>query len=77
MREDINDSDVEIIYRQMENFLLQLFKLDVDQNGSLPWPGAKTASSTSRRPLAFKVHNILQNGGVDTFGMSFTRSDKD
>lgn len=76
MKEDISDSDVETIYRQMANFLLQLFKLDFDEIGSLPWPGDDTANLTQRRPLTFKVHSILQNGGVDTFGMSFVRSDK-
>jgi aminoglycoside phosphotransferase (APT) family kinase protein len=70
MREDISDSDVEFIYRQMANFLLQLFKSDFDQIGSLPLPGAEAASPASRRPLTFKAHSILQNGGVDTFGIS-------
>ncbi|EEH09710.1 phosphotransferase enzyme family protein [Histoplasma capsulatum G186AR] len=68
MREDINDSDIEIIYRQLANYLLQLFKLDFDQIGSLPWPGVKTQSATPARPLTFKAHSILQNGGVNTFG---------
>jgi hypothetical protein len=36
MREDISDSDIEVIYRQLANFLLQLFKLDFDRIGSLP-----------------------------------------
>jgi hypothetical protein len=30
-REDISDSDIEVIYRQLANFLLQLFKLDFDR----------------------------------------------
>ncbi|KAJ5202184.1 hypothetical protein N7449_004263 [Penicillium cf. viridicatum] len=38
MREDISDNDIEVIYRQMANFLLQLFKLDFDRIGSLPNP---------------------------------------
>jgi aminoglycoside phosphotransferase (APT) family kinase protein len=38
MREDISDSDIECIYRQLANFLLQLFRLDFDQIGSLPSP---------------------------------------
>lgn len=71
MREDINDSDIEIIYRQLANYLLQLFKLDFDQIGSLPWPGVKTQSATPARPLTFKAHSILQNGGVNTFGMTY------
>ncbi|OAT03176.1 uncharacterized protein BDCG_17964 [Blastomyces dermatitidis ER-3] len=68
MREDINDSDIEIIYRQLVNYLLQLFKLDFDRIGSLPWPGVDAQSATLARPLTFKAHSILQNGGVNTFG---------
>jgi hypothetical protein len=72
MREDISDSDIEVIYRQLANFLLQLFKLDFDHIGSLPMPQAEEAKSPSfRRPLTFKAHSILQNGGVDTFDASF------
>ncbi|KGQ02145.1 hypothetical protein PAAG_11098 [Paracoccidioides lutzii Pb01] len=49
MREDISDSEVEIAYRQLVNYLLQLFKFDFDCIGSLPWPGceAYTASPTN------------------------------
>jgi aminoglycoside phosphotransferase (APT) family kinase protein len=68
MREDISDSDIEFIYRQLANFLLQLFKLDFDQIGSLPSPQTEASSPTPPRPLTFKAHSILQNGGVDTFG---------
>jgi aminoglycoside phosphotransferase (APT) family kinase protein len=70
MREDISDSDIEVIYRQLANFLLQLFKLDFDRIGSLPSLKAGDQSPTPSRPLTFKAHNILQNGGVDTFGMA-------
>lgn len=70
MREDISDSDIEVIYRQMANYLLQLFKLDFDQIGSLPWPAVEAQSATPTRPLTFKAHSILQNGGVNAFGMS-------
>ncbi|KAL4742306.1 hypothetical protein BDV11DRAFT_202807 [Aspergillus similis] len=68
MREDISDSDVERIYRQLANFLLQLFRLDFDQIGSLPSPQTEARSPAPPRPLTFKAHSILQNGGVDTFG---------
>jgi aminoglycoside phosphotransferase (APT) family kinase protein len=70
MREDISDSDIEVIYRQLANFLLQLFKLDFDRIGSLPSLKAGDQSPTPLRPLTFKAHSILQNGGVDTFGMA-------
>ncbi|OKL55256.1 hypothetical protein UA08_09477 [Talaromyces atroroseus] len=68
IREDIDDSDIEVIYRQFANFLLQLFKLDFDQIGSLPSPNAERQNVVPNRPLTFKAHSILQNGGVDTFG---------
>ena len=68
MREDISDSDIEVIYRQLANFLLQLFKLDFDRIGSLPSPQAEAENTTPPRPLTFKAHSILQNGGVETFG---------
>ncbi|RAH64070.1 phosphotransferase family protein [Aspergillus aculeatinus CBS 121060] len=69
MREDISDRDLEIIYRQLANFMLQLFELDFcDQIGSLPSPQADNQSPTLLRPLTFKAHSILQNGGVNTFG---------
>jgi hypothetical protein len=67
MREDISDSDIEVIYRQLANFLLQLFKLDF---GSLPSLTAEAQSPTPTRPLTFKAHSILQNGGVDSFAPS-------
>lgn len=70
MREDISDNDIENIYRQLANYLLQLFKLDFDRICSLPWPGVEAQSDTPARPLTFKAHSILQNGGVNTFGMS-------
>ncbi|KAJ9256316.1 hypothetical protein DTO195F2_5892 [Paecilomyces variotii] len=68
IKENISDSDIEIIYRQLANFLLQLFKLDFDYIGSLPLPQAEFQTPTPPRPLTFKAHSILQNGGIDTFG---------
>lgn len=59
LREDIDDNDIEVIYRQFANFLLQLFMVNFNQIGSLPIPNTESQ----------KTHTILQNGGVDTFGM--------
>lgn len=67
-REDLRESDIEVIYRQMANFLLQLFKLDFDGIGSLPSPPPETQGPIPPRPLTFKAHSILQYGGVDTLG---------
>lgn len=66
LKEDIPGHDVEYVYRQMANFILQLFKIDLPRLGSLPTP--ITHFSSSLRPLTCKVHDILQNGGIDTFG---------
>lgn len=74
MREDFSDCDLKFIYRQLANFLLQIFKLDFDQIGSLPSPHAEVYNPTLPRPLTFKAHGILQNGGVNTFGMSVLSS---
>lgn len=66
MREDINDSDIEYIYRQFAQILLEIFQLDFDCIGSLPTP--ITDFQAPARPLTFKVHDIIQLGGVNTFG---------
>ncbi|KAK7417666.1 hypothetical protein QQZ08_011552 [Neonectria magnoliae] len=65
-REDISEVDVEVLFRQIARFQLQLFELDFDQIGSLPTP--KTSFSAPIRPLTWKVHDITQTGGVNTFG---------
>lgn len=65
LKEDVSVGDVEFVYRQMANFMLQLFKIDLPHIGSLPTP--VTGFSAPRRPLTWKVHDILRSG-VDTFG---------
>lgn len=35
LTEELDDKEVEIIYRQMANFMLQLFKIDFDHIGSI------------------------------------------
>ncbi|KAI9837335.1 MAG: hypothetical protein M1819_000409 [Sarea resinae] len=64
---EIRDGEIEGLYRQFVGFLLQLWKLDFDRLGSLPTP--VTGFAAPPRPLTWKVHDILQTGGVDTFGM--------
>lgn len=66
LREDLSDDEMETIYRQFANFLLQLFKLDFDHIGSLESPSPELRFPI--RPLTWKAHDILQTGGVDTFG---------
>lgn len=66
LRDDLTDEEMECIYRQFANFLLQLFKLDFDHIGNLDSPSPELRFP--RRPLTWKAHDILQTGGVDTFG---------
>ncbi|KAJ5729042.1 uncharacterized protein N7483_003550 [Penicillium malachiteum] len=66
MREDISRDDVKKIYRQMANFMLQMYQIDFDRIGSLPWP--ENEGTSLPRPLTFKAHEIGATGGVDVFG---------
>lgn len=68
LREDLTDDEMETIYRQLANFLLQIFKLDFAHIGSLEYPTPELRFPV--RPLTWKAHDILQTGGVDTFGIS-------
>lgn len=70
LKEDISPEDITIIYRQMANFSLQLFQIDFDQIGSLPT--RRTGTSVPVRPLTWKVHDILHEGGVNTFGAFYS-----
>ncbi|KAH8706082.1 hypothetical protein GQ44DRAFT_819114 [Phaeosphaeriaceae sp. PMI808] len=67
LKEDINDHNIESIYKQYARILMQLFKLDFERIGSFPSP--VTRFQAPIRPLTFKVHDILQTGGVNTFGL--------
>lgn len=66
MKDDIDDRDIEYIYKQFARILLQLFQLNFHHIGSLPTP--VTRFQVPIRPLSWKAHDILQMGGVDTFG---------
>lgn len=68
LKEEIPESDVEYVYQQMARVMLQLFQIDFDKIGNLPTPSTKYAAP--RRPLTWKVHDILRTGGVNTFGSS-------
>ncbi len=66
LREDIDEADLEFVYRQFAGIFLQLFQLDFERIGSLP--ASVTGHKSLACPLTFKVHDILQTAGVDTFG---------
>ncbi|KAF9886617.1 hypothetical protein FE257_011257 [Aspergillus nanangensis] len=66
LREDIRDDDLKRVYRQMAGFMLELFHIDFDILGSLPTP--QTGSDVPIRPLTWKAHSILHEGGVNVLG---------
>lgn len=55
LREDISDGDIELVYRQFANFLLQLFRLDFDSIGSLPSPAGPPESPTPNHPAPANI----------------------
>lgn len=64
IREDIPDADIEFGYRQMAHFMLQFYRIDFSQIGSLPT--LQTKFPAPGHPLTWKAHEILRVGGVDT-----------
>ncbi|CAG8917487.1 unnamed protein product [Penicillium salamii] len=66
LKKEISDSDLRIVYRQIANFMLQIFEINFERIGSLPT--TRTGYSTPAHPLTWKVHEIIQTGGVNTFG---------
>ena len=74
IREDISDRDIEYLYRQISWFQLQLFHLNFDRIGNLPT--LKRGFSAPVRPLTWKVHDVIQLGGVNTFGICHPLCDR-
>lgn len=68
LKKEIPDSDVETVYRQIANFMLQIFEINFDRIGSLPT--SKTGYSVPIRPLTWKAQEIAHTGGVNTLGES-------
>lgn len=67
LKEEISDADIEFVYKQIAQFMLQLFNIDFDRIGSLPTPS--TNYPRPAHPLTWKAHDILRVGGVNTFGL--------
>ncbi|KAK3327799.1 hypothetical protein B0T19DRAFT_461065 [Cercophora scortea] len=65
LRNDLDDREVEIIYRQLAQFMLQIFELSFNQIGDLP---LESATAPPRRPLTLTAHEITRLGGVDVLG---------
>ncbi|BDD62831.1 hypothetical protein MAP00_007789 [Monascus purpureus] len=67
LRLDINDEELETIYRQIANFLLGLSAHDFPQIGSLSG-NADFNSGINSRPLTLKMNEIESHGGVRVGG---------
>ncbi|KAJ5562714.1 hypothetical protein N7461_001475 [Penicillium sp. DV-2018c] len=67
LRLDINDEELETIYRQIANFLLDLSAHDFPQIGSLSG-NAILDSGIDSRPLTLKMNEIESHGGVRVGG---------
>jgi len=68
LRSDISDRDLDIIYRQIANILLELSEHDFSQIGSLSRID-NTHSCATSRPLTLKLNEIESHGGVFVGGM--------
>ena len=71
LKRDVSRDDLEFVYRQIANFMLQIFEIDFERIGSLPTP--ITGYSPPSRPLTWKLQEIMQTGGVDASGTSKAR----
>ncbi|KAJ5116935.1 hypothetical protein N7456_001283 [Penicillium angulare] len=73
MREDLSMDHIETLYKQMADFLLQIFEMDFDRIGSLQSTSSDFQREVPVRPLTLKTHSIMQDGDVNTFGKYITR----
>lgn len=69
LKSSIDENDLEIVYRQVANILLQLSEHDFSQIGSLSTID-DTHSCAASRPLTLKLNEIESHGGVFVGGMS-------
>lgn len=67
LRLDISDEELETIYRQIANFLLDLSAHNFPQIGSLS-RNADSSSCINSRPLTLKMNEIQSHGGVRVGG---------
>ncbi len=64
MSDKLDDEKVDIVYRQLARFMLQLFKLDFEQIGSL------VGSSRLQPPLTWTANEIIRLSGVNVLGIA-------
>ena len=67
LREDISDRDLDIIYRQIANILLEVSKHDFPRIGSLSRIDHDTC--VDWRPLTLKMNETERHGGVNISSM--------
>jgi len=67
LREDISDKDLDIIYRQIANILLELSEHDFPRIGSLSRLNNNTCIDSS--PLTLKMNETERHGGVNISSM--------
>ncbi|OBS25875.1 hypothetical protein FPOA_06409 [Fusarium poae] len=72
MRQDVSERVIEVIFRQVVRFLLQLQKLDFSLIGSLTpkseIDSSDIAATVYSRPMTKKSHDVLLQGGINVFG---------
>jgi hypothetical protein len=64
LRSDLSDDDLDTIYRQIANIILELSKLNFPRIGSLSEMGDGSVTIDSR-PVTLRAHEIVSHGGVD------------
>ncbi|KAJ5153975.1 Aminoglycoside phosphotransferase, partial [Penicillium coprophilum] len=61
LKKEIPDSDLEIVYRQIANFILQIFEINFDRIGSLPTPRTGDRTTGFSTTLAYFQYIIDQD----------------
>lgn len=69
LRPDISDGELETIYSQIANILLELSALDFSQIGSLS-KVTDVGNHVQSRPLTLKMNEIVCHGGVSVGSVS-------
>jgi hypothetical protein len=64
LRSDLSDNDLDTIYRQIANIMLELSKLNFPRIGSLSEMSDGSVTIDSR-PVTLRAHEIVSHGGVD------------
>lgn len=64
LRSDLSDDDLDTIYRQIANIMLQLSKLNFPRIGSFSEMGDGSVTIDSR-PVTLRAHEIVSHAGVD------------